>query len=340
MKAPFTYFGGKSTIANLIWDALGDVKYYLEPFAGSAAVLLQRPDSHTRPNEIINDKDCYIANFWRCLKHDPEKTAWWADYPISHADLTARHHWLIFSEEAKRLRERILTDPMYCNPQIAGWWVWGISQWIGRGWCLAPKSEARVTVTRPRPKLNHPMGIHRKSMEFASAKRPTCRHEGIHRLEIESCGESPNLIFRPGLAEYFGALAQRLARVVILCGDWQQGFQTPSILRDNCGIFFDPPYSKEADRDDDIYRVDDDSVAHSVRDWCTQHEQECRIVLAGYEGEHDELERRGWTAISWTAQGGFANMTKKRGYQNRFRERLWLSPPCTPVRGLFAAERT
>lgn len=35
-KAPFPYFGGKSKAAPLVWQLLGDVEHYVEPFAGSA----------------------------------------------------------------------------------------------------------------------------------------------------------------------------------------------------------------------------------------------------------------------------------------------------------------
>lgn len=44
MKAPFPYFGGKSKVSDLVWGLLGaDVMNYVEPFAGSLAVLLGRP---------------------------------------------------------------------------------------------------------------------------------------------------------------------------------------------------------------------------------------------------------------------------------------------------------
>lgn len=43
MKAPFTYFGGKSKVAEFVWQFLGDdIKRYFEPFAGSLAVLIAR----------------------------------------------------------------------------------------------------------------------------------------------------------------------------------------------------------------------------------------------------------------------------------------------------------
>ena len=40
MKAPFPYFGGKSQIASWVWTLFGpDIRNYVEPFAGGAAVL-------------------------------------------------------------------------------------------------------------------------------------------------------------------------------------------------------------------------------------------------------------------------------------------------------------
>ena len=44
LAAPFPYFGGKRRAAPAIWRALGDPSGYVEPFAGSAAVLLARPE--------------------------------------------------------------------------------------------------------------------------------------------------------------------------------------------------------------------------------------------------------------------------------------------------------
>lgn len=81
LRAPFPYFGGKSRAASLVWDALGDVPNYVEPFFGSGAVMLGRP---TAPRtETVNDLSCLLANFWRALKHDPEGVAEHADWPVN-----------------------------------------------------------------------------------------------------------------------------------------------------------------------------------------------------------------------------------------------------------------
>jgi hypothetical protein len=56
-----------------------------------------------------------------------------------------------------------------------------------------------------------------------------------------------------------------------------------------------------------------------------------RIVLSGYEGEHDALQGRGWRVVEWKANGGYGNAA---GNENRHRERLWLSPHCEGARQL------
>ena len=60
LAAPFPYFGGKRRAAPAIWRALGDPSGYVEPFAGSAAVLLARPEFKGRRVETINDADGYL----------------------------------------------------------------------------------------------------------------------------------------------------------------------------------------------------------------------------------------------------------------------------------------
>jgi len=59
LKAPFPWFGGKSRASDLIWSRFGTVVNYVEPFAGSLAVLLQRPQPFTG-SETVNDKDALL----------------------------------------------------------------------------------------------------------------------------------------------------------------------------------------------------------------------------------------------------------------------------------------
>ena len=113
MKAPFPWFGGKSKVAELVWDRFGDVPNCIEPFFGSGAVLLARP--HEPSTETINDLDCMVANFWRALQNDPDAVAHYADNPVNEADQHARHLWLCSQTE---FRETMKVDPDYYDASI------------------------------------------------------------------------------------------------------------------------------------------------------------------------------------------------------------------------------
>lgn len=137
IRAPFPYFGGKSAIASEIWKRLGTgadaPRHYIEPFAGSLAVLLARPG--WRPGvpwvETINDLDGLLVNVWRALALRPEEVERHARWPVSELDLHARHAWLRGQRES--ITERLRGDPEWCDPKAAGWWLWGACIRIGSG---------------------------------------------------------------------------------------------------------------------------------------------------------------------------------------------------------------
>lgn len=69
MKPPFAYYGGKTRFAPWIASLLPTHQVYVEPFAGSAAVLFAKsPATH----EILNDLDGNVVNFYRQLREHPE----------------------------------------------------------------------------------------------------------------------------------------------------------------------------------------------------------------------------------------------------------------------------
>lgn len=144
LRAPFPWFGGKSRVADLVWQRFGDVRNYVEPFFGSGAVLLGRPGDAAI--ETVNDLDAYLANFWRAVAADPDHVATFADWPVNEADLHARHRWLV--ETGRERVERLKTDPDFFDPKVAGWWVWGQCLWIGSGWCSRPEWTGRINAGR------------------------------------------------------------------------------------------------------------------------------------------------------------------------------------------------
>jgi DNA adenine methylase len=128
MKAPFPYFGGKSRVAHIVWERFGNVRNYVEPFCGSAAVLLARPPGFAG-SETINDFDGYVSNFWRSITMAPDEVLRHCDYPVLELDLHARSRELLVQRE--EFTERMRADPRFYDARVAGWWVWGVSASIG-----------------------------------------------------------------------------------------------------------------------------------------------------------------------------------------------------------------
>lgn len=68
MRPPFGYFGAKTTIAAQIAALLPPHQHYVEPYAGSLAVLLAKRPSQM---ETVNDLDQDLMTFWRVLRDRP-----------------------------------------------------------------------------------------------------------------------------------------------------------------------------------------------------------------------------------------------------------------------------
>lgn len=70
VRPPFAYFGGKTSIAEQIAGLLPLHEHYVEPFAGSLAVLLAKSTSRM---ETVNDLDARLMTFWRILRERPDE---------------------------------------------------------------------------------------------------------------------------------------------------------------------------------------------------------------------------------------------------------------------------
>ena len=66
----FGWYGGKFSHLDWLLPLLPPCHHYCEPFAGSGAILLNRPPS---PVETYNDLDGEVANFFRVLRDDKER---------------------------------------------------------------------------------------------------------------------------------------------------------------------------------------------------------------------------------------------------------------------------
>jgi len=328
-----TYFGGKSKIADAVWERLGDVTNYVEPFFGSGAVLLGRPESHTGHIETVNDKDGFVSNFWRAVQKAPEETASYADWPVNENDLHARHAWLVGQKDS--LMAKLEGDPDYFDAKIAGWWVWGMSCWIGSGFCsgkgpwVVDENHELVRlgkcegVKRARVHLKGDQGVNRKLIHLKGK-------QGVNRkrVHLRSAGGGVG-VHRPrvDLQEWFERLSGRLRYVRVCSGDWTRILgPSPTTQLGLTGVFLDPPYS-QSERDSSLYGVED-SVSVAVRDWAVGHGNDklFRIALCGYEGEHEMPPD--WEVYSWKPNGGYGLQGEGRGRENKGRERIWFSPYC------------
>ena len=289
LAAPFPYFGGKRRAAPAVWRELGDPSGYVEPFAGSAAVLLARPAVTGRRVETINDLDGWLVNAWRAIRHDPEMVAKHAYGPVTEIDYHARLAWL----QERRTPDLVAWlegSPEVCDAKAAGWWLYvmacGIGDPFGPGpWRIV---DGHLVDTRELPHLGD---------------------AGQGRV-----------------VAYLDALARRLERVRITCGSWER-VVTPSVVRSGTGgdgtraVFLDPPYATSGD----LYAATTDQVAEQVRAWCETADPALRIVLCGYDDEHNALLAHGWHRIEGKSGSGAGYSTRA---DNGRRERLWLSPAC------------
>ena len=298
LKAPFPYFGGKSKIAEQVWTLFGDVKNYIEPFAGSAAVLLARPQGFKGP-ETLNDFSCFVVNAWRAIRDNPEALAERLVGPVCEVNTEAEHAALMCSGEG--LRDR-LGDPGYSDLALAAYWIRGANEWIGSGWAggEGPWSWSKATGWQKRDrKLPHlgdaGTGQYEQRVEWVSA--------------------------------WLCALRDRLCEVRIACGDFERVLGDSSTTKHGLtGVFLDPPY----DGTEYVYGTKV-PVSKRVFDWCVAETANplLRIILAGRGTEHDALLQHGWSKSVWTTNRGYSKDTNK----GRTEEALWYSPSCVAANG-------
>ncbi len=203
-KAPFPWFGGKSRAAPLVWELLGDVPHYVEPFAGSLAVLLNRPHQANRSyfSETVNDLDGVIVNAWRAIQWHPDEVAEHVSWPVTEADKTARQiavqRW-----RTERNLDLLAGSPKWCDPEIAGWWIWGVCVQIGAiggPWTVDPDTGRIIKqgrgVRRDRPHLNNNgMGVNSAGLREAGVSRDR-PHLGNDGQGVNSAGLRETGVYR------------------------------------------------------------------------------------------------------------------------------------------------
>jgi site-specific DNA-adenine methylase len=288
LQSLFPYAGGKSQVAPVIWEHFGTVRHYLEPFAGSLAVLLARPD---RPRvETVNDADGHVVNFFRSLVADPDTVVRYARWPVSSIDLWARHDALCAQRDA--LTAQLTADYRFCAPNLAGLWLYCVSTWTGSGF-------GQQAGRRSHPHVSHTgSGIH--ALKRRGKLAQLCEQLQLRLQDVRLlCGDWQDCLTE---ALLFGV-----------------GGIT--------GILLDPPYRLQR-REQTFYAaaapcapaVRDWAAAHG-------DDPRLRIALCGLDGEHampESWTAHHWQARG----GLVNTKHHGRGSGETRQEVVWLSPHC------------
>lgn len=293
---PFSYAGNKLSVVDTVWKLVGaDVGGFFEPFAGSACVSIWRPERFTG-YLFVNDKDGYVVNALRFLRDCPED---WVRFrrlhPSATVDLNAFARF-IYGHDGQQLVKELNNDPEYCDPLVACRWLYVACNRLFFNNEFEAMSRYNNTVANNR--------------------------NGPYKKELTT--EQKQL-------EDVTMIANRLRDALISCQDWQKSVspvRTGSVT--TVGVFFDPPYQSNPDRlrvRDDYGITPEDSLQlnEDVAKWCLQHgnDPKYRVVLAGYDNHYD-LEKEGWTLITWSDDVRAQYNTNKWA----LKEKLWASPYC------------
>jgi hypothetical protein len=326
LVAPFPYMGNKRKVIDEVWARLGSPAHYIEPFCGSASMLLGSPKIASL--EVVNDWNGFLSNFWRAVQSDSKAVAHAADYPVSHIDFGARHEWLM--TQRKKLAVN-LKNPFWPGDHlVAGWWLWGACISIGGGFCEWDKESP------PESRLDAGSGIHAdgkipyisgpgQGVQAIGGIPRADPGVGFQRLtksrEVVDLHPEEEMLTSSGhvAMSWLKKLQDRLDRVRILHGDWSRCLNR-CYSPDSTAIFLDPPYiGFEGCYGGEI------PIAKKVAEWCRRvviTEPKLRIALCGH-GKNNNLQ--GWDVFHWDRKSSTFGSTKTAALES-----IWFSPACLP----------
>jgi hypothetical protein len=248
----------------------------------------------------------------------------------AESELHAVH--IELTNKRRMMRERVESDRNYCDVELGALWLWGICMKLGGGWCSGEgpwyaTEEGLVKIDEDHPLYGTGNGITRSV--------PCVGNRGVLRQDVSD------------LKAWMRALSSRLRDTLILNGDWSRAVTPAMMGSGTIGIMFDPPYGAAAGYNGTLYTNQNADISTKIRTWCVDHgdDPNMRIAYCGYAPEGDILERHGWVAHRWKAQGGYGNQGQANQEKvtdsgqtvpgNRFRECVWFSPTCGYKRHLM-----
>lgn len=243
LQFPAPYSGGKSRVVDVGWRAMGpDVPAYCEPFCGSAAMLFGRPSPGKY--ETINDSSGFVVNVLRSIQKHPHHTAEWCAGPPSELELRAKRQMLIRS--ARTLCEELEANANWCNPKLAGAWIYCQSLSVGLNW----------TAKRPAACKGSRKGVFGLRADDVD-ERFALLSKRLRRVLI-TCSDWSTLLTPSAL-----------------------GFNTTGTTP--VGVFFDPPYP---DEEHDYGAAPDTAAKCVEWCRANGDDARLRIVLAGHVGDY------------------------------------------------------
>jgi hypothetical protein len=223
-----------------------------------------------------------------------------------------------------------MSDPKACDPELAGWWIWGINLWIGAEWCSEkyldksckqkPTTSNQGILTSAKKPTTSNQGI------LTSAKKPTARNQGILTLAKKPTTSNKGILNKGGrlqvITDMVKSVHDRLIDVTVCYGDFERVI-TPSYTTKfgTAAVFLDPPYKGYVE--DRIYANEQGDTWDRARDWFLKHNNDpaYRIILCGQRDDWPDPPPS-VKCYSWTRMGG---MTKDKDTRT---ERVWASRYC------------
>ena len=208
MKPPIAYYGAKVTIGERIASLLPQHEHYVEPFAGSLAVLFAKRPSRM---ETVNDLDGELMTFWQVLRDRPadlervcaltphsrlEHLDAYHAVPADHPDAqleVARRVWVRLSQgRAGTLRKtgwRFYIDPAGSSTSMPGY----LAGYVER-MAAAAERLARVSLeARPALELIEAYGQHPNVLLYVDPPYLGSTRSRNYRHEMSSEAEHRQL---------------------------------------------------------------------------------------------------------------------------------------------------
>lgn len=321
LSPPLPFYGKKDYVAPLIWKLLGSPVLYIEPFGGSLAVLLARPDYDPHKHwEVVGDLNGLIVNLYRAIKADAVAVAKLVDRMWAEQDLDAALR--VINQRKPTLSDWLAENLNNYDVELAAYHL------VLECYCLGSMRTNKVS---------------------RLGRRGVCAKSFV-KVGVDEQG----FVVNETVYEWLRAIQNRLHFVDIYCRDWKKtieisvGSHTKYLRMQDAnstprvGVFLDPPYVADESHlikyIDTLTKQDLLKLRNEVLQWCIEMTNcpDMRIVLTGYE-EYDELRKHGWRVYNFRKSHQSLRNRRKDPilrdeiYTNVWRERVYASPTCQPI---------